>query len=691
MAQTRGALERIRTMLPAFQAEVVPFSSPGDRDRQTDLRESPPDFFTRDLDDAVRSGAVDGAVHSAKDLPDPVPAGLDWFWLPWTEDPRDCLVLAPGRCLADLPPQPRIGVSSARREAFCLNRFSSALMRPVRGDIEERLRQLDNGDYDLLLMAGAALVRLGLTGRITEWISGDDLPSPAGQGSLAVTFLAGDARFLRLRSLFVKTVVFAGAGAGDRSLCTLAAVEALRRCDVCLYDALMDERLLAELPKQACRVDVGKRAGNHALPQEEICARIALHARRGLSVVRLKGGDPGLFGRLAEEVERLDELRLPYRVIPGVSSMLAATTGTGMLLTRRGVSRGFCALTPRAQGGALAPIGRAGRAALPMVFFMATGVCRQVMDELKRDGTPSETPAVAIFNAGTPDERIVEGTVGTLADHLEPARDEAPGLLLVGDVARHRFHREWGALQGQRVLLTCSDAVLDRGAQAVWGLGGVPLPLPLIRLDYAPEATPILARLSGYDWIVLTSPSAVRCFAEGLALAGTDMRRVPKVAVCGPGTARDVRRLGLAPDCEPADGFGAEGLLKELGRTASPGARVLRLRSDAAGEGLSGDLRKAGLRVDDVVLYRNAPIPHDTLPAFDAVIFASGSAATAFVGRWGADALQGKMVAAIGAPTARALERLGRAADAVAREETIEACVETLAAGAVDRALKELT
>lgn len=690
LVQAHGTLDHIQALLPAFRGEVVPFSTPGDRDRRTDLRESPPDFFTRDLDEAVRSGAVDCSVHSAKDLPDPVPAGLDWFWLPWTRDPRDCLVLPPGRSLADLPAKPRVGVSSVRREAFCRKRFPAAILRPIRGNIEERIRQLDNDDFDLLIMAGAALVRLGMNHRITEWISEEDLPPPDGQGSLAVTFRSGDARFLRLRSLFVKSVVFAGAGAGDASLCTLAAVEALRQCDVCLYDALMDARLLAELTKRAQGVDVGKRSGNHALPQDEISALIARYARRGLHVVRLKGGDPGLFGRLAEEIELLDALRLPYRVVPGVSSMLAATTGTGMLLTRRGVSRGFCAMTPRTREGTLAPVGQEGRAALPMVFFMATSVCRPVMDELQRDGTPAETPAAAIFDAGAPEERIVEGTVGTLADCLEQKRDDAPGLLLVGDVARYRFHREWGALQGQRVLLTCSDVLLNEGIRAVWGLGGMPVPLPLVRLTYAPDATPMLARVPEYDWVVLTSPSAVRRFSEGLAAAGLDVRRLPKIAVCGPGTARELRHLGLVPDCEPSDGFGADGLLKEFGRTVTPGARVMRCRSDVAGETLANELRKAGAQVDDVVLYRNTPVPHETLPPFEAVVFASGSAATAFVGRWGIDALKGKTVAAIGAPTARTLERLGRPADVLAHKETIEACVETLATRAVNDVLKEM-
>jgi uroporphyrinogen III methyltransferase/synthase len=690
LVQTRAALERIGRLLPAVRFETVPFSSPGDRDRRTDLRASPPDFFTRDLDDAVRAGVLDAAVHSAKDVPQPIPDGLDWFWLPWAEDPRDCLVLPPGHTLAGLPPCPRVGVSSDRREAYGRRRFPSAALRPIRGNIEDRLRQLDAGGFDLLIMAAAALLRLGLGHRITEWIPTADLPPPEGQGHLAIVFRRGDARFERLRSLFVRSVTFAGAGAGDVGLCTLAAREALERCDVCLYDALLDDRLLVHVPPRALRLDVGKRAGNHKVPQETVSDWLALYARRGLRVVRLKGGDPGLFGRLAEEVEALEALHLPYRVIPGVSSLLAATTGAGMLLTRRGVSRGFCALTPRARDGERAPIGRDSRAALPLVLFMASGVCREVMDELMRDGTAPEVPAAAVFNAGASDERIVDATVGTLAERVEAAREDAPGLLVVGSVAAFRAQRNAGALQGWRVLLTCSEPLVGRAAAAVWDLGGIPVPLPLVRLEGMAEAEPVLRRAHEYDWIVLASPSAVRCFLTGLAAASVDLRRRPRLAVCGAGTARELRQAGLVPDCEPTDGFGTEGLLTALRARAPAGARILRCRSDASGPELSEGLRATGFQVEDLVLYRNVSLRHASLPPCEAIVLASGSAVDSLAGQWGMDAVVGKTVVAIGSPTAHALGRHGRQPDGVAREATVESCVETLAALVVNRALEEV-
>jgi hydroxymethylbilane synthase len=183
--QTRDTLERLAALFPALAFETVTVETPGDRDLTTDLRQSPGDFFTRDLDDALREGRIDLAVHSAKDLPEPLPEDLDWFWLPWREDPRDAWVLPEGRRWTDLPACPVVGVSSERRAACTLRRFPEAVLKPIRGTIQSRLAQLDAGGYDAMLMAGAALNRLGLAHRVAEWVPLDELPVPEGQGRLA--------------------------------------------------------------------------------------------------------------------------------------------------------------------------------------------------------------------------------------------------------------------------------------------------------------------------------------------------------------------------------------------------------------------------------------------------------------------------------------------------------------------------
>ncbi|MEI7435824.1 MAG: uroporphyrinogen-III C-methyltransferase [bacterium] len=676
--QTRDALDKLEACFPACTFEDVPVSSPGDRDLATDLRQSPPDFFTQDLDKQVLGGELDCAVHSAKDLPDPVAAGLDWLWLPWREDPRDALIRPRGQSLDSMPPDGKIGVSSERREAYCRSRFPNARQSPVRGTIEERLRQLDEGAFDLLVMAGAALNRLGLQDRITGWIPVAELPPPDGQGLLALTFRAGDGRFQHLRRLFVKSVTFAAAGVGSAGTCTLESLRALQRCDICLHDTLLGHDLIGMLPSTVQCIDVGKRCGQHSMPQDETTYLITRFARRGMKIVRLKGGDPGVFGRLAEEVEALDALALPYRVMPGVSSLSAATSTTGMLLTRRGVSRGFTVMTPRKEGGGTGSVAADVRMQLPVVFFMALAVSDEISRQLIAEGLPAKTPAAVVFGAGSDQSRIITGSLDDIAARIKEAKCELPGLLIVGDAAKYRY-TNWGALEGRRVLLTASQALQDKTADLVTDYGGIPVCRPLIKLETTAEALASIGQIGSYDWVVLTSPSAVRCFGELLRSAWTDLRSVPKLVTCGGGTSKELRALGLSANIEPAADFSAESLLKTVAPLIKPGLRILRLRSDKAGPELSRSLRAMGATVDDCLLYHNLPIPHAEKPDFDIAFFASASAIEVYAQQWGAASLKDKFVIAIGKPTLSALKRCGIAADLVPPEATVESSIEALA------------
>lgn len=681
LVQARSAMATLQALFPDLVLEECAMSTPGDRDQAADLRESPPDYFTRDLDDALRNGELDLAVHSAKDMPDPCPEGIDWCWLPGWEDARDVLVCAPGTAVTDLAVDARIGVSSVRREAYCHARFPKGRQLPIRGTIEQRLAQLDAGRFDVVVMAAAALHRLGLAGRITEYIATEDLAPPAGQGALAIAFRAGDARCLRMRSLLVKSVTFAGAGAGSVGECTLWGVRALQRADVCLHDALIDPAMLEFLPTHATRVDVGKRSGRRSPGQAEISAMLTTYARQGRRVVRLKGGDPGVFGRLAEEVAALDALQLPYRVIPGVSSINTASTGTGMLLTRRGVSRGFVAITPRLQGGGLASVGAGARAQLPVVVLMGVGALPRIVREFAADGMSADTPAAVVYGAGSDDEAIVEGTLGSIADmaNVQMGESQLPGTLIVGEVARHRYHRAWGALEGRRVLLTGSEAIQDTEADLVNDYGGIAVQRPLIRLVPDPVVLDALQRLSTFDWITLTSPSAVRCLLDVMRRHELDLRALPKIMVAGSGTGKELGRHALQADLMPSGRFSAESLVAAAREALGPGARVLRLRSDKAGPELADALRALGVTVEDRVLYRNARIHYERLPGFDAVFFASTSAVEAFEALWGGAPLAGKLVVAIGKPTVRALEARKVAVTLVSPEATVEAGLTALA------------
>ncbi|MBP5319594.1 MAG: hydroxymethylbilane synthase [Kiritimatiellae bacterium] len=677
--QTRQALARLATHFPALRFDLTTFRTVGDRDTTTDLRVSPPDFFTRELDDALRAGAIDCAVHSAKDLPDPVPEDLDWFWLPWREDPRDAWVLPVGRTMADLSEAPVVGVSSERREACCRRRFPKVVTKPVRGSIPDRLAQLDAGAFDALLMAGAALNRLELSERVTEWIPLTELEVPEGQGYLAVTFRKGDERFLRLRAPFLKAVRFVGAGVGSADFCTWGGIQDLRRAEVCLYDVLMDEALLGFLPADAKRIFVGKRCGGHALRQPEITALITRYARQGKRVVRLKGGDPGLFGRLAEETEALEALAIPYRVRAGVSALTVATTGTGMLLTRRGESRGFTALTPRVEGGGTGGVTGAVRERFPLALFMSVKVSPEAAEQLLQEGWPASTPVAGVFNAGADDEWVERTTLAGMREGVLAALPtDAPGLLIIGSAAAHGYNRKLGAFAGKRVLLTCSEALREKAVTAVTDLGGWPIMRPMIRLVPCAEARVEVARLDRYDWVVLTSPSAVNVLMELIRSVGIDARRIPKVMTCGPGSAAALRRHGIEPDLTPAMVYSAEGLARALEGGDWKGRRILRMRSEKAGSFLADLLRGMGAEVEDVVLYRNERVSYGALPSFDALFFASASAVEAFVEQFSVEALRGVPSVVLGQPTAKALRAVGVEPAVIAPEATVEAALRAL-------------
>ncbi len=676
--QTERVIEQFGALFPKVKFQSVEIVTPGDVDRTTDLRESPADFFTRSLDEAVLNGSVDFAVHSAKDLPYPVAAGLDWFWLPDGGDRRDCLI-------GSLTPK-TIGVSSDRRAAYAAKRFPNAKQLPIRGNIEERMAQVDDGSFDLIIMAGVALQRLGLEPRITEWIPLPDLDTSEAQGALAITFRKNDPRLVAIRNLFVKSVAFVGAGICEGH-CTLDGLRALQAAEVCLYDALMDDSLLKYLPVGAEKIYVGKRQGAHSQPQEEINQLLCDCVRKGKRTVRLKGGDAGIFRRLAEEVDALEDLSLASRVLPGISAMQTAAAQTGMLLTRRGVARGFSVMTPRLQGGGIAPVDSEARAELPIVFYMSIGVADQLARELMADGTSPETPCAFVFDAGSDREMGLAGTLSSL-----PAVDDATakraGLFMVGDITAYQFDRSLGALGGQRVLLTCSDDLMPQAVQAVHDSGGRPVVRPLIALTLNVDSAS--TGLENYDWIALTSPSAVRCFHELLLRNKMDLRRLPKIMTVGSGSVRALEKVGLGCDLMPESDFSATGLL-EVAAPNVKGKKIVRFRSEKAGSELAEGLRAAGADVDDCILYENRFIQYDRCPEFDSVFFASASAVESFVSQWGVEALSGKVVLAIGGPTQKALDAVGRKADVVGTMATVETSLRSLVVYEVNRRIHDVS
>ena len=311
---------------------------------------------------------------------------------------------------------------------------------------------------------------------------------PADDNALALFFKKDHLFLLTLRSFFVSSVAFVGGGPGDPGLCTVAGQDALRHCEICLYDALVADSLLAEIPATAKAVYVGKRCGHHSCGQREISEKLADYARQGLRVVRLKGGDPGIFGRLAEEIETFDRYSLPYRIVPGVSSLLAATTGTGMFLTRRHISRGFTVLTPRHAQGNQDPDPVYGpylkRPPRPVVFFMAMARIGDLVENLKKRGRSATEPAAVVWGASTSSQKVVRGTLGDIEELIKNHDHDLPGLFMVGETTRFKLTEKWSALLGERILLLCQPLLRPQLEAEILAFGGRPVvPPPMLELE----------------------------------------------------------------------------------------------------------------------------------------------------------------------------------------------------------------
>ena len=641
MAQATNAIRSMALSVKGFKAKLIAFDTPGDRDLSTPIERSAPDFFTRDLDEAVRDGRIEFAIHSAKDLPEPIADDLDWFWLPEREDPRDCWVVRKsdegifGKAARNRAV--RIGVSSERRSGYAKRYFPRAKLLPIRGAIDSRLAQLAEGRYDAVLMAMAGLRRL-----FPEWkdgclpfgsgelavipISLAELPPPEGQGRIAVVYRKGNVRMNKIRRTFVKAVRFTSAGIGSSDTMTVRAVRDIDEADVVLADEL------SGASGTGCNVewiDVGKRCGAHTKLQPEITRLICDEVRKGKRTVRLKGGDAGLFGRLSEEVEALDALDIPYVVRPGVSALTAATTPNGLLLTKRGEASGFMASTPRSSG-----------TKTPQVFFMATRMAREML----RRFSGEERYSMVWYACGTY-ERVETGLCG------EPmlGEDASPGLLVVG-FAGMPFARK-------KVLVTCSETIMPRAVCLLEDKGLSPVEWPMISLSLSKGAARQIERMEfHYDAVVLTSPVAVRMFFS--AWKG-DVRLLPEIWTCGAGTDAELRKYGLSSDVMPSENFSADGLVARLKMEGGrlKGMKVLRLRSAKAPRTVAAAIQRMGAKVDDVVLYGNEPVVREemSLPECEAVFFASSSAVEYFVRQYGVKALSGLEIYVIGEPTRASL------------------------------------
>lgn len=497
-------------------------------------------------------------------------------------------------------------------------------------------------------------------------------------------------------------VYLVGAGPGDAGLLTLRGAELLARAEVVVYDALVNAELLRLAPAVAELIFGGKRAEDHSCnSQEEINALLIGKGREGKMVVRLKGGDPYVFGRGGEEAEALAEAGIAFEVVPGVSSHTAVPAYAGIPVTHRDFGSCFTVITGhRDPAKESSPLDWNVIAKMPgaKVILMGTKKLAQITESLIAGGMSPETPA-CITHAGTTDrQRSVEGTLATLADLAAEQQISAPAVTVVGDIVKLRGKLNWferRPLLGQRIVNTRARDQAGKLTQPLRERGAEVIEIPTIKTTEPTNKGPLadaLLSLHEYDWLVFTSVNGVNAFFEYFFRAFQDMRDLGgvRIAAVGPATAARLKELHLMVNAVPAEALGrnvakameADGSVENL--------RVCLMRAENASRELVEVLEEKGAIVDDIPCYQTVPDTEDLHGAAvrliqtgaDWVTFTSGSTVENFHARFNLPELLKKFptmrTASIGPETSKALAALTLTPHVEAREHSMEGLVKAL-------------
>jgi uroporphyrinogen III methyltransferase/synthase len=482
-------------------------------------------------------------------------------------------------------------------------------------------------------------------------------------------------------------VYLVGAGPGDPELLTRKGARILALADAVLYDNLANPSLLDLAPAAAERIYVGKKRSAHSFTQAEIVALLIEHARRGQTVVRLKGGDPFIFGRGGEEVEGLFDAGLEYEVVPGVTTPLGIAAYTGVPLTHREHSSVVTFVT----GHEIDSIDW-NRTCLSgtVVIFMGLHHLDEIVSRMLAAGRSPETPAMAVRWATRPDQQTLTARLADLPRVVAGAHMVPPVTVVIGEVVALHERLDWFGkrpLSGQRIVVTRAAAQTGDFSARLRELGAVPLEIPVIQLaplaDYS-ELDARIAELESYDWLVLTSVNAVEYFLARLEACGRDVRAIRgRICAIGPAT-RDALaaaarlRADLVPDEAVSEGVAAAFRGIDL-----QNARVLIPRAAAARDVIPEALTRFGARVDIADVYRNVIPPEAaarvaSFRAAEWITFTSGSTVKNWLALAGAESLQSVKIATIGPATSDVVRRHGFEVDAEAAPHTTDGLIDAI-------------
>ncbi|HEY6084446.1 MAG TPA: uroporphyrinogen-III C-methyltransferase, partial [Nitrospira sp.] len=488
-------------------------------------------------------------------------------------------------------------------------------------------------------------------------------------------------------------VYLVGAGPGDPGLLTLKGKECLEQAHVVLYDYLANPALLRHAPADAEQIYVGRRGRGHYQNQADINRLLIERARAGQIVVRLKGGDPFMFGRGGEEAEAVAAAGVDFEIVSGVTAAVAVPAYAGIPVTHRTLASTVTIVTGHedpAKSDTVVDWPKLASTSGTLVFMMGMKTLPTIVARLMHDGRSPDTPVAAIRWGSRAEQRTIVGTLRDIVTKANQARFEPPTVIVVGEVVKLREQLNWfekRPLFGKRIVLTRPQSQAREFSQLLLAYGAEAVEVPTIQIVPPTSWHPIdhaIDGLADYRWLVLTSVNAVAPFMSRLRAAGKDSRALFHLRICviGPRTAQELERYGLVPDLVPS-AYQAEGILEAFKEEKLAGIKVLIPRAEAARELLPERLREMGALVDVIAVYRTVA-PASALDALkgeleegriSVITFTSSSTVRNFVdllgGRETAQRLtRNVVIACIGPITAGTVEEYGLPVTIVPRENT---------------------
>ena len=487
-------------------------------------------------------------------------------------------------------------------------------------------------------------------------------------------------------------VYLVGAGCGDPELITWKGLNLLRKCDVVLYDDLVASKLLEETRQNCELIFVGKRYGKHSLPQNETNDLLIEKAKEGKTVVRLKGGDPFVFGRGGEEVLALQAENIPYEVVSGVTSSIAVPAAAGIPVTHRKVARSFHVITGHTAAGGETTLTEnldvLAKLEGTLVFLMGLHHLEEICDGLMQGGKSPQIPAAVISKGTTPEQKIIRANLGELAAKVREAKLEAPAVIVIGETAELDFTGTIPRpLYGVKIGVTGTKSITRKLRDKLEELGAA-----VTEMDYSTivpyrenaRLEEELQKIFEYPWAVFTSPNGVEIFFDYLKKLKFDVRKLAHLqfAVIGTGTASALEKRGIYASFLP-EKYDVESLAKGLCDTVKKEEKILILRAEQGSEILTEVFDEAGMTYTDVKIYDihvdedKRRFANEKAQEMDFITFASGSGVRGFMENGGSIPAGTKAVC-IGSSTAKMLKKYGDYEKITAETFNVDGVVEII-------------